>query len=353
MSGNRHILIIDDDGPVRSSMADFLADSGYRVVTAVNGQEGLARYLDRRPDLVLLDLRLPDIDGIDLLSRFATHDPDVPVIIVSGQASFADAVEALRRGAWDFLTKPIQDLSRLEEAVEEALVRAHGILESRCYREHLEGLVLERTASLRVREVQLKQALSAIVDVVVKVTEQRDPYTAGHQQRVAELAQAIAREMGEPQDVLDIVCLAARVHDLGKVAIPTAILAKPGRLTEIEFALIRSHVEVGHDILSEVDLPWPLAEIVRQHHEKLDGSGYPDGLAGDDIRIEARIITVADVVEAMTSHRPYRPALGPELALAEIRRGAGVLFDPVVVAACERLFAANRFSFEIAQQAVG
>ena len=353
MNEERTILVIDDDDPVRESIADYLADSGYRVETAVDGEDGLHRFQDIGPDLVLLDLRLPGIDGIELLPRITSQHPDTPVIIVSGQASFGDAVQALKRGAWDFLTKPIQDMAALEDAVEYALDRAHSIVESHSYREHLEELVYERTTKLRERKTQLKQALSAIVDVLVRVTEQRDPYTAGHQQRVADLARAIAEEMGEPAEVCDVVHLAGRVHDLGKVAIPSAILAKPGRLTDIEFDLVRTHAEVGHDILGSVDMPWPLSDIVRQHHEKLDGSGYPDGLRGDDIRIEARILTVADVVEAMTSHRPYRPSLGVQAALKEVREGAGDRFDPQVVAACVRLFVEGRFSFHEAQEALG
>jgi PAS domain S-box-containing protein/putative nucleotidyltransferase with HDIG domain len=193
--------------------------------------------------------------------------------------------------------------------------------------------------------ILLRQSLEQSIQTIAGTVEARDPYTAGHQRRVGELATAIAREMGLPYEQVNGIHLAAIIHDLGKVNIPAEILSKPGKLSDIEFLLIKSHPQIGYDILKDVKFPWPIADIVLQHHEKLDGSGYPQGLKGGQILLESRIMTVADVVEAMSSHRPYRSALGIEAALHEIERGRGRLYDPAVVDACIHLFAKKGFTF--------
>jgi PAS domain S-box-containing protein len=193
---------------------------------------------------------------------------------------------------------------------------------------------------------QLRETLIATVNTLASTVEMRDPYTAGHQRRVTILACAIATEMGLTEDQFDGLRMAGLIHDLGKINVPAEILSKPGRITEIEFGLIRYHPQICHDILKTIELPWPVAKIVLQHHERLDGSGYPQGLKGDEIIMEARILAVADVVEAMASHRPYRPALGIELAFKEITTKKGILYDPEVVDACVRLFSEKRFKFD-------
>ena len=184
----------------------------------------------------------------------------------------------------------------------------------------------------------LRKAFGSIIQVMVSAVETRDPYTAGHQLRSADLAGAIAAEMGLSQEKIDGIRMAGSIHDIGKLSIPAEILSKPTKLTDIEFSLIKEHSQRGYDILKNVESPWPLAEMVYQHHERMDGSGYPRNLKGDDILMEARILAVADVVEAMASHRPYRPALGIEKALEEISENKEILYDPEVVDACLRLF---------------
>jgi len=173
--------------------------------------------------------------------------------------------------------------------------------------------------------------------------ETRDPYTAGHQRRVAELAGAIAREMKLTGDQASGVCMASIIHDLGKISVPAEILSMPRKLTDIEFNLVKNHARSGFEILKDIDFPWPIAEIILQHHERMDGSGYPRGLKGDELLIEAKILTVADVVESMISYRPYRPALAIEEGLAEIEKNRGSLYDPQVVDACLRLFREKNF----------
>jgi len=191
-----------------------------------------------------------------------------------------------------------------------------------------------------------RASLEATVGAIASTVELRDPYTAGHQQRVAQLAVAIATDLGLPPPDIHGIHLAGIVHDVGKINIPAEILNKPGKLTALEFALIQGHVEAGYEILRGVDFPWPIAEIVREHHERLDGSGYPQGLTGDQMLRQSKILAVADVVEAMMSHRPYRPALGAETALAEVERGKGRLYDPDAVEACQKLFRDKLFKFE-------
>jgi PAS domain S-box-containing protein len=190
---------------------------------------------------------------------------------------------------------------------------------------------------------QLKIALLNTVEVATNISEMRDPYTAGHERHVALIAYAIGAEMGLGVDQLEGLKVAGYLHDIGKVGIPTEILSKPGRISPVEYLLIQGHAKASYDVLHNMKWPWPIAEVALQHHERMDGSGYPNGLRGDEIILEARILAVADVVEAMGSHRPYRAALGIDLALAEVKAGRGTLYDPVVVDACLKLFTVNGF----------
>lgn len=201
--------------------------------------------------------------------------------------------------------------------------------ELRQCRDHLEELVLRRTEEA--------------VELVTNVCEMRDPYTVGHERRVAHLAVAIGVEMGLDAARLTVLMMGGYLHDIGKVAIPIEILSKPGRITGLEYEIIKTHPRCGYDVLQKVKFPWPVAEIALQHHECLDGTGYPQGLAGEGIMLEARIIAVADVIEAMSSHRPYRPGCGVDKALAELERGCNTSYDPEVVYACLRLFRENGY----------
>lgn len=192
---------------------------------------------------------------------------------------------------------------------------------------------------------KLQKFIEGTAYIIMKVVETRDPYSIGHQQRVSKLATVIAREMKLPQDKIEGIKIASLVHDIGKVNLPTEIISKPGKLIEVEFNLIKNYPKVGYDILKKVDFPWPIAEIVLQHQEKIDGSGYPRGLKGDEICIEAKILGVANVVEAMSSYKSYRPALSIDEALAEISKNKNILFDPKVVDICLKLFKEKGFKF--------
>jgi PAS domain S-box-containing protein/putative nucleotidyltransferase with HDIG domain len=192
--------------------------------------------------------------------------------------------------------------------------------------------------ALKATMDRLRRITGSVIEVIIAAVEARDPYTAGHQRRVGDLARAIAAEMGLPPEEAEGIRIAGVIHDLGKISVPAEILSKPRKLSDMEFALVKEHPQKGYEILKEVDFDWPVADMVRQHHERLDGSGYPQGLEGEEIVPGAKILAVADVVEAMASHRPYRPNLGLEAALEEITSGRGVLYDPEVVDACLRLF---------------
>ena len=213
---------------------------------------------------------------------------------------------------------------------EDVTVRSNNEEELDRYRHRLEELVAQRTRALD----QAHRDVEAITAVAARAVELRDPYTAGHQRRVAQLAQTVALEMGLGEEAADHIRIAGKLHDIGKLSIPAEILSKPGRLLSAEYELVKAHSQAASDILSSVDIGWPLERMIVQHHERMDGSGYPAGLSGEDIVPEARILAVADVVEAMSSHRPYRPALGIEAALSEIMTNRGTLYDADVVDAC-------------------
>ena len=224
--------------------------------------------------------------------------------------------------------------------VTSSLVRdAQGV--PRYFISHLQDIT-ERRESVE----RLRKALGATVRAISTLVETRDPYTAGHQRRVADLARALAVVMALPEEQIEGLRIAGTIHDIGKVSIPAEILSKPMKLLPIEYSLIKTHPRAGQTILKDVDFPWPVARIILEHHERLDGSGYPEGLKGEESLLESRILQVADVVESMASHRPYRPALGIEAALEEIDRGRGILYDAAVVDACLILFRERQFVLE-------
>ena len=341
MSDKSKILAVDDTPASLRLLTNLLKAEGYDVRSAINGEMALHAAASSPPDLLLLDIRMPGMDGFEVCRRLkdAPETRDVPVIFVSAALETFEKLHGFEMGAVDYITKPYQR--------DELLARVRTHLELNQLRHHLEDLVAERTSSLRESEEKLRTSLLESITALAVIVEMRDPYTAGHQHRVANLAVAIAREMKLSEEQLVGIYLAGAVHDVGKIRVPAEILSKPGRLTELEFSLIKEHSGNGSEILKNIHFPWPIAQIVLQHHERMNGSGYPDGIKGDALLIEARIIAVADVVESMASHRPYRPALGIDAALAEIQHNSGTLYDEAVVQACVRVFCNQGFSFEI------
>ncbi len=341
MTDKGKILAVDDTPASLRLLTDILKAEGYEVRSAISGKLALFAAASNPPDLVLLDIRMPEMDGFEVCRRLKA-DPvtvDVPVIFVSSASETEEKVRGFEVGALDFVTKPYQR--------DELLARVHTHLELNRLRNHLGDLVDERTVELRDSERKLRANLLDSITALAAVVEMRDPYTAGHQRRVAQLAVAIARELKLPDEQIEGIHLASVVHDVGKVRVPAEILTKPGKLTENEFAIIKEHAQNGFEILKTIDFPWAISTIVQQHHERLDGSGYPQHLTSTQILLESKIVAVADVVESMTSHRPYRAGLGLDAALAEIERNKNLLFDPLVVEACVRIFREQDFHFTV------
>ena len=330
---SKGIILAADDTPASLKLLhDILVAEGYEVRAAINGELALHSAKMDPPDLILLDIRMPGMDGFEVCAHLKKmeHTRDIPVIFVSAFSAIEEILKGFEKGAVDYVTKPFHR--------EELLARVRTHLELNHLRNHLEKMVEERTQSLKQSEEKLKTTLLESITAIAATVELRDPYTAGHQLRVAEIASAIAGELGWDEQKIEGLYLAGVVHDVGKIYIPAEILSKPGKLSEIEFNLIRQHPKAGYEILKEIDFPWPIAQFVLQHHERQNGSGYPEGLKADEISPEAQVLIVADVIEAIASHRPYRPSLGIEVALHEIEEQRGILFDPEVADAALRLF---------------
>lgn len=350
------ILIVDDEEGIRRTMALFLKDAGHTVRSACCVDEA-RRVLDEVDvDVILSDIVMPGDDGLRLLDHARTHRPLASFILITGEPTLETATEALRMGAFDYLPKPVrkdtvcQVVAKAAAMKELRAANARLDAENRRHREELERQVAERTVELEKAIVERETALVRVNQVLESTTlalsmalDMRDPYTGGHQRRVTLLACAIWDRMGLPQEARDGLRMAGLLHDLGKIKVPADILTKPTRLSTAEFDLIKEHPVSAWEVLRLLDFPWPVATIVRQHHERLDGSGYPDHLKDGEILQEARILGVADVVEAMASHRPYRPALGIETALAEITRGRGTIYCERTADACLAVFREDGF----------
>jgi putative two-component system response regulator len=333
-----NILIVDDEEQIRRMLNRMLVKRGYACTLCADAAEARKCLESQVFDLVLCDVTMPGESGIDLARHIDSGYEDTAVIMITGVDDPQVADTAIEAGIYGYIIKPL-DLNEIIINIRNSLRRRELEIANRRYRRDLEQMVEERTASLRM-------AMEGIIRAMGLTVESRDPYTSGHQHRVALLSSAMAAEMGLSEDQIEGIRLAGMIHDLGKITVPAGILSKPTRLTELEFGLIKTHPQIGYDILKGIEFPWPIAQIVHQHHEKMDGSGYPQGLSGEDILIEARIICVADVVEAMASYRPYRPAIGLDKALEEIADNAGKLYDPEAVNACLRLFKEKGFSFD-------
>ena len=344
------VLIVDDEEGIRRTTALFLSEAGHEVETAGNVVEATERLSVKEFDVVLSDIVMPGDDGIRLLELVRARSPQTQFILVTGEPTIETATDALRLGAFDYLPKPARK-DALCRAVAKA-VREKDLLtqndrlheENRMHREELEELVEERTGELKGALGRVETTLENTTLALSMAIEMRDPYTAGHQRRVTDIACAIWDRLSAPREARKGLRIAGMLHDLGKIRVPADILSKPTRLSAAEFALIREHPASAWEILRLVEFPWPVATIVRQHHERLDGTGYPDGLKGEDILRESCVLGVADVVEAMASHRPYRPALGIDAALAEIQRGRGTAYWPDAVDACVALFREDGFA---------
>ncbi len=342
MNTTRKIMVVDDEKLLCRMLGRLLTKNGYGFIAA-NSVEEAKEHLEREEiDLVLCDVNMPGVSGIELASHIKTHYMDTAILMLTAIDDPGTAEDAIDAGVYGYMVKPVKP-NEVIINVRNALRMRDLEIANRRYLQNLENMVQHRSG-------QLRKAMEGIIRAMSLTVESRDPYTSGHQHRVSGLAGAIAVRMGLPGDQVQGTRLAAMIHDLGKISVPAEILSKPSRLSNIEFSLIKVHPEVGYNILSAVEFPWPIATIVKQHHERIDGSGYPLGLSKNEILVEARIISVADVVEAMVSHRPYRPALGIEKAIEEISNGSGRLYDPEMTKACLSLIGKGDFSFSALEE---
>jgi len=319
-------LVVDDEPRLRRVLVRLLEGEGFTCAEAGSGTEALETMRQEPLPLVISDLRMPQMDGVTLLREIIAKWPDTAVIVVTAVAEVESAVACLQLGALDYVAKPFH-LDEVRARVMQALDKRRLILENRMYQAQLEVRVQEQAR--RIEELSLER-----LQALVHFLEEKDPYTRGHSVRVANYSLRIGRQMGLAAGVMDLIALGAELHDIGKIGVSEAVLHKPERLTEAEYRHIMEHPVIGARILAPLmrDAPTALA-IVRSHHERLDGKGFPDGLKGDQIPAEVRVVTVADSFDAMTSVRPYRPALSVQKALHELEAGKGVQFDPRAVEA--------------------
>ena len=324
-------LVVDDEPHLRSILMRLLTSEGFQCREAASGRAALEELAREPADLVVSDIRMPEMDGIQLLAELRVRWPDTAVVMVTAVSDVASATSCLTQGALDYVAKPFQ-VEDVGARVRQALEKRRLILENRDYQHNLERKVeaqAQRISELFVQGVQsLAHALEA-----------KDPYTRGHSARVATYATGVARAVGLDAAAVEDLRLGAELHDVGKIGVREEVLNKPSRLTEDEYLHIMEHTVIGEKILTPLLRERPLIlKIVRLHHERVAGGGLPDGLAGEAIPLPVRIVTVVDAFDAMTTGRAYRPPRSPAAALDELRREAGVQFDPHLVEVFARTF---------------
>jgi putative nucleotidyltransferase with HDIG domain len=324
------ILIVDDEELICRLLAQRLTSEGYACVTANNGREALSHFYKDTFSLIISDIRMPEMDGIELLKRVKDLNPNMMVIMVTAYPELDMAVEAMRLGAYDFIIKPA-DLDLILLSVRKALEKRRLEEELEAYHKHLERLVEERTAGLRQAYRVLKKAHLDSVKVLAQAIDAKDPYTRGHSDRVRRMSLKIAGHLGFSEERLESLEYGALLHDIGKIGIKDEVLQKPGVLNPGEYQYIQEHTLIGVKIVEGIDFFKDKIPMIRCHHEYFDGSGYPDGLVGETIPLEARIITVPDAFDAMASLRPHRRAMPLEEVLMELEKGRAKQFDPKVL----------------------
>ncbi len=324
------ILIVDDEAPIRALLGEHLQQVGYCVTLAPNGLDALETLSKGDFDLVLTDVRMPGMNGLELLAEITRSRPGVGVLMLTACEDLTLAVNAMRIGALDYILKPFR-LGEITLSVQEALDRRRDKLEQTQRLRLLEDTVNERTAELRRLLDRLHDASEITLEALVAALDAREHETQAHSKRVSEYTLYLAREMSVDTSHLDVIRRGAMLHDIGKIGISDSILLKPGKLTNEEWVDMQKHPQIGYWILDGIEALKPASDVVLSHHEKFDGTGYPKKLKGGDIPLGARIFSVTDCLDVMTSDRPYRKASSYEDAKAEITQFSGTQFDPDVV----------------------
>ena len=339
MNDSRPLVLIVDDNATNIDLLVNTLKAENRLGIAKNGPSAIAYATKQMPDLILLDIMMPEMDGFEVCRRLK-DDPqtaDIPVIFITAMGEPVNKTSGFELGAVDYITKPFH-AEEVKSRVRTHLSLAGMRRQLASHNELLEKEVERKTAEIR-------EILNASIHAMSLMVEIRDPYTAGHQQRVAQLACAIAKKMGVTADAIEGLRFAGILHDVGKIRIPVAILSRSGKLLDAEYEMLKIHPLVSYEILKEIPFPWPVARMALQHHERIDGSGYPHGLTGDRILPGAKILAVADAMEANSSFRPYRPANGIDAALERLAQQKGISYDADAVDACVALFKEEDFRF--------
>jgi len=328
----RQVLIVEDDPQVRGALREVFVADGYQCRLAKDGREGLEAFERERPPLTLTDIKMPVMDGLDFLKRARAIDADAAIIVITGVGDMKTAIESLKCGAYDFITKPV-NVEEVLIAAERALERRQLITERREYQVMLERRVAEATRDLAAALAELEDTYRTTLEALGSALDTRDVGTHAHSRRVVGYSLSIAHAFGVDESQMRDIEHGVLLHDIGKIGIPDGILLKPGRLGAEEWKIMRTHPELGRRLVERIPFLRGAVPIVYHHHERWDGSGYPSGLKGEMIPLGARIFAVADAFDAMTCDRPYSVAISFEAARVEIERCAGAHFDPAVVQA--------------------
>jgi response regulator RpfG family c-di-GMP phosphodiesterase len=326
------ILVVDDEDFIREIICRKLGGSGFECDSAPSAEDALAKIAQNDYDCVLSDIHMPGMSGVDLLRQIKIQNQDLAVILVTGAPDIDAALEAMRLGAYDHLSKPL-NLAALEMTVDRALEKKRLVEENREYQHNLESMVKERTKQLSAANEDLHRLFTGSIKALAQALEAKDEYTQGHSARVAEESVNIARYLSLSDTEVQRMWLAGYLHDIGKIGIKETVLNKPGKLDEEEWDLVQQHPVVAGRILGPIPELSDVIDMIVHHHERYDGTGYPDGLEGSSIPLGARILAVADTYDALTSRRPYRDPLALEEAYRILEEAAGTYLDPVIATA--------------------
>lgn len=330
------VLVVDDEEPIRNALRKYLKQQQFEVHVAASGDEALQQLRLHKIALMLSDIRMPGTSGVDLVPQALEIEADLAILMLTAVNDATSAALCMQRGAMDYLTKPIE-LADLGRAVQRALKRREMLLENRHLNQWLKEEVTTRTAELQRERHRLENVSTATLEALVNALEAKDPYLRGHSARVADLSANLAAELELSEEDIDRVRMAGRLHDLGKIGTREAVTNKEGPLTPEEFEHVKQHVIIGAQILAPLVHLGDVVAMVRTHHERWDGTGYPDGLRGEDVPVGGRIIAAAEVFDALTTARPYQEKLTPEQAAERLADLSGTVLDPRVVEALARI----------------
>jgi putative nucleotidyltransferase with HDIG domain len=330
------LVVVDDEPLIRTALTKFLTQQGYEVLAAESGEEALDLLRRRKVTGMLLDVHLPGTSGIDLVPRLMEQEPHLALLMLTAVNDATSAALCMQRGAMDYLTKPI-DLDHLTRALKAALQRRRTLMADQQINRWLKEEVALRTAELQLERQHLERITVATLEALVNALEAKDPYMRGHSARVADLSAMVAAQMGRSDEEVEAIRMGGRLHDIGKIGIREDVLGKQGPLTDEEYEHVKQHVVVGSQILAPLVHLKDVIKYVRSHHERWDGAGYPDRLAGEAIPLGARVIGAVEIFDALTTSRPYQEKMPAEHAAARMKDLIGTVLDPAVHAALERV----------------